>query len=112
MRVFLAGLTIAVMFAACGPRQVEVRAEPAATTDADLGVHMTNNLSQPVNVYVVTGGSDMFLKQVAANSTEHLAVRGVASGATVRLRATTADGTKNYSKDNVTLTSAYAWTVP
>jgi len=112
MRAIMAGLTLAAALVACGPRQVEVQSQPSATTEAELGVHMTNNLSQPVNVYVVTGGSDVFLKQVAANSTEHLPVRGVAAGANVRLRATTADGTRTYSKDNVTLTSAYAWTVP
>ena len=65
-----------------------------------------------VNVYVVSAGTDIFLKQVAARSTETLPVRGVADGSTVTLRATTVDGNYTYTKDNVVLSSTYVWQVP
>ena len=64
---------LVVAFAAlagCGPRQVEVKTapEPTATTGAP-SVQLTNNLSQAVNVYVtVTGGNELFLRQVGAKS--------------------------------------------
>src|ERR671923_1735775 len=60
---------------ACGPRQVEVRTAPTQTSE--VAIHFTNNLSKAVNVYVNTGGSDLFVRQVAANTTEHLPVRRV-----------------------------------
>lgn len=107
----LVAATLAVTAAACGPRQVEVTtgAQPAV---AELGLRVTNNLSQGVNVYIVSGGSDMFLRQVGANSTETLSVRGVASGSTVTLRATTVDGSRTYTKDNVVLSGTYVWQLP
>jgi predicted secreted protein len=73
---------------------------------------MTNNLTQAVNVYAESAGNDILLKQVAANSTELLQVSGVASGASVTLKARTVDGTRTYSKPNVTLTGTYNWQVP
>jgi hypothetical protein len=96
--------------AACGGRQVEVRtgAQPAAA----VTLRMTNNLSQAVNVYVTSGGSDLFLRQVPANSTEALPVQGVAAGSSVSLKARTVDGTRTYSKDNVVLEGSYSWQVP
>jgi hypothetical protein len=110
MRVLMLSLSM-VALAACGSgRQVEVRtgAEPAVET----AIHLTNDLSQAVNVYVVSGGNDIFLKQVAANSVEHLQVSGVPAGATVNLRAVTVDNTRTYTKNNVTLTSMYDWRLP
>ena len=83
MRILMLSLSM-VALAACGSgRQVEVRtgAEPATET----AIQLTNDLSQAVNVYVVSGGNDIFLKQVAANSVEHLPVAGVPAGATVNL---------------------------
>jgi hypothetical protein len=111
MKRYLSAVLVAAALAACGPRQVEVTtgAHPAV---AEVGVRMTNNLSQGVNVYVVSGGSDMFLRQVAANSTETLEVRGVASGSSVTLRATTVDGSRTYTKENVVLSGTYVWQVP
>jgi hypothetical protein len=110
MRALLAAFVIASA-AACGGRQVEVRtgAQPAA---AAVSVRMTNNLSQAVNVYVTSGGSDLFLRQVPANSTEELPVQGVAAGSSVSLKARTVDGTRTYSKDNVVLSSSNSWQVP
>lgn len=110
MTVLLAVATVGL--AACGPRKVEVGTAPVAAPSEALSIHMSNNLSQPVNVYVVNGATEIFVKQVAAGATEDLPVRGVSSVANVSLRATTADGTKSYTKDNVTLSSSYRWQVP
>jgi ABC-type Zn uptake system ZnuABC Zn-binding protein ZnuA len=112
MRVLAASLALVMTAAlgACGPRQVEVTTgvQPAA----DVSVRFTNNLSQAVNVYVTTGGTDVFLKQVAANSVEVLPVAGMSAGTTVSLKARTVDGTRTYTKDNIYLASNYDWRVP
>ena len=99
-----------VSAAACAGRQVEVTTGPEPA--AEVGIHLTNNLSQAVNVYVTTGGTDMLLKQVAANSTEHLPVRGIAAGTNVTLKAVTVDGTRTYTRKDVALTTMYEWRVP
>lgn len=109
------GLAIALMASSgCaamgGGRQIEVRTGPTAT--ADVAVHLTNNLTQAVNFYVVSGGSDIFVKQVGSNSTEHIPVLGVAAGSTVTLKAVTVDGTRTYTRDNVALNGMYEWKVP
>jgi hypothetical protein len=95
---------------ACAGRQVEVKTGP--TPAADVSLRFTNNLSQAVNVYVTTGGSDVFLKQVAANSVEVLPISGMAAGATVSLKARTVDGTRTYTRNNVALATNYEWQVP
>ena len=110
MRVLMVSLSMLAL-AACGSgRQVEVRTGPEPT--ADVVLRVTNNLSRAVNVYVVSGGNDIFVKQVAANSVEHVPVAGVAAGSTVNLRAVTVDGTRTYTKNNVTLSSMYDWRLP
>ena len=50
MRVLMLSLSMMAL-AACGGRQVEVRTGPEPATD--VSIHLTNNLSQAVNVYVV-----------------------------------------------------------
>ena len=109
MRVLMVSLSMFAL-AACGGRQVEVRTGPEPAPD--VAIHLTNNLSQAVNVYVVSGGNDIFLKQVGSNSVEHIPVSGVAAGSTVNLRAVTVDGTRTYTKNNVTLNSLYEWRLP
>ena len=108
MRASVAAVLLFV--AACGPRQVEVRTAPTQT--ADVAIHFTNNLSRAVNVYVNTGGSDLFVRQVAANTTEHLPVAGVRSGTVVTLKATPVDGSRGYERSGVTMTEMVNWTVP
>jgi len=108
MRATLAAVLLFV--AACGPRQVEVRTAP--TQSADVAIHFTNNLSQAVNVYVNSGGSDLFVRQVAANTTEHLPVPGIRSGTVVTLKATPVDGSNQYSRSGVTMTETVTWRVP
>jgi hypothetical protein len=110
MRMLLASLALAVSVSACGPRQVEVSTGPAPA--ADVSIRLTNNLTQAVNLYVTSGGSDVFLKQVAANAVEVVPVRGLAAGTTVTLKARTVDGTRTYTRDNVYLASNFEWRVP
>jgi len=112
MRAFAISLALvtAVSVSACAGRQVEVTTGPQPAPD--VSVRFTNNLSQAVNVYVTTGGSDMFLKQVSANSVEVLPVSGIAAGTTVTLKARTVDGTRTYTRDNVYLGANYEWRVP
>jgi hypothetical protein len=109
MRIVIVAL-LALMIGACASRQVQVGTGTQPSGGVSLSV--TNNSSQAVNVYVTTGGNDIFVGQVAPNSTQQLKVSGVASGSTVALKAATADGTRTYRRDNITLTDSYAWTVP
>lgn len=110
MKKLIAMMTLAVAATACGARQVEVRTGPQPVSEVTLRV--TNNLSQAANVYVVNGGSDLFLKQVAAHSAESMNVPGIAAGATVGLKATPVDGSRSYTRDNVTLSGLYEWQIP
>lgn len=110
MKKLIAMMTLAVAATACGARQVEVRTGPQPVSEVTLRV--TNNLSQAANVYVVNGGSDVFLKQVAAHSAESMNVPGIAAGATIGLKATPVDGSRSYTRDNVTLSGLYEWQIP
>ena len=85
MRTLTIMLGFATTLAACGPRQVEVRTAP--TQSAEVAIHFTNNLSSAVNVYVNTGSTDMFVRQVNARAVEHLPVPGVSVGTRATLKA-------------------------
>lgn len=96
---------------ACGARPVEVRTAPAAVSE--LSVQVTNNLSQAVNIYAtVTGSSELFLRQVPANTVEKVPVQGIASGTRVTFKAVTVDGSRTYQSRDVALTGLYLWSVP
>src|SRR5262245_24398674 len=110
MRALLAGVLLLAVTAGCGKRQVKVETAPKAV--AAVSLHFTNNDNSAVNVYVVNQGSDLFLKQVAANSTEDLPVAGIASGTQVRLKATRTDGSKTYTSDPMALSASTQWRVP
>ena len=109
--ILAAGLAVAT---ACGPRQVEVRTAPAAAdTLGTPSVQLTNNLSQAVNVYVnVSGGTELFLRQVPANTVEKVPVNGVASGSTVSFKAVTVDGSRTYQSRSSALSPSFLWSVP
>lgn len=109
MRALLMVLAL-VVTAACGQRQVEV-STGAPTSQSQVSLTITNNETQAISVYVVQGGNPMFVKEVAARSTETVSVPGVSSGSYVTLRATRADGSRTYNKD-VTLSGGYNWVVP
>lgn len=107
----LAAIAFAATVAGCGPRQVQVETGTPASNEVALRV--TNNLSQGVNVYISGGGTtDVFVKQIGANSSEWVPVRGFSVGSVVTLRARTVDGARTYSKDSVTLENMYEWRVP
>ena len=106
--VFL--LAAGLSLAACSPRQVDVRTAPTQATAVSLQVN--NTLSQAVNVYVTVSGSDTFLRQVGANSTATIPVQGIATGTTVSLKAVTVDGSKTYSRSNVTLSGTFVFALP
>lgn len=108
MRIAVAAVTL--LLAACGPRQVEVRTAPSQT--AEVAIHFTNSLSKPVNVYVNTGNSDLFVRQVNGNTTEHLPVPGVSAGTRVTLKAKPIDGSTAYERSGVTMTEMVTWRVP
>jgi len=111
MRALLAGvLLLAVATTGCGKRQVKVvtTPKPAAT----VTLRFTNNDTSPVNVYVVNQGTDLFLKQVAPNTTEDLPVAEIASGTQVKLKATRTDGSKTYTSDPMALSASTTWRVP
>lgn len=110
MRRCLVALVVAASAVGCGPRRVEVSTADAGPAAVQLAV--TNTLSQPVNVYVVNNGAEVFVRQVSANASETVPVRGVASGATVTLRAVPVDGRNTYTRQNVVLSGTYSWQVP
>jgi hypothetical protein len=110
MRRIVVAVLMAASGAACGPRRVEVGA--AAPSAAAVQLNVTNTLGQPVNIYVVESGSATFVRQVNANVTETVPVRGVAAGSTVTLRAVPVDGRNTYTRDNVVLSGSYDWRVP
>jgi len=108
MRILSMVLLVAAI-TACN-RKVEVNTAPSPASG--MAVHLTNNANQAVNAYVTSNGNDVFIGQVAANSEKTLPVSGIGSGATVTLKARTADGSRTYTKDNVSLTGSTDWTVP
>lgn len=110
MRTLLASLALVAFTSACGPRQVEVSTGPQPA--ADVSIRFTNNLTQAVNLYVTSGGTDVFLKQVSASSVEAVPVRGINAGTTVTLKARTVDGTRTYTRHDVYLAANYDWRVP
>lgn len=109
MRPLLLAALLTLASTACS-RKVEVQTAPS--TAASVQLKVTNTASQAVSVYVQGGGSELFIKQVAANSTELLTVPGIAAGSTVRLRAMLADGSRSYTRDGVVLNGTFEWRVP
>jgi len=103
-------LLVALLSSAACSRQVTLQATPAAATEVSLKV--TNSSTQSVTVYVLASGTEYTLRSVASNTTELSPVPGVAAGSTVRLRATLADGSRSYTRENVVLTGVFEWQVP
>ena len=104
-------LATAALLPACGPRQVQVTTGEASA--AESSVEFTNTLGQAVNLYArVASGSELFLRQVPANSTQSVPVRGVSAGTSVTLRAAPVDGSVSYSRENVVLGRGVVWRVP
>lgn len=111
MRTIAVMLGIATAVVACGPRQVEVRTAP--TQSAEVAIHFTNNLSSAVNVYVNTGSTDMFVRQVNARTAEHIPVPGVSVGTRATLKAVPVGAQSGgYQKTGVTMSEMVSWSVP
>ncbi|MGQ0537751.1 MAG: hypothetical protein ACT4R6_02295 [Gemmatimonadaceae bacterium] len=102
-------ITLTSAFLACGGRKIEVQ-NPAPA--ASISVKVTNGLTQSVNVYVMATGPEVFVGQVAANSTELLAVRNIAAGSSIRLRAVTQDGARTFTREAVELRDGVEWRLP
>ena len=110
IRVLCVALVLAAA-TACGGRAVEVRTAPTVTSD--MSVQVTNNLSQAVNIYATaTGSTELFLRQVPANTVEKVPVQGVSSGTKVTFKAVTVDGSRTYQSRDIALTGLYVWSVP
>ena len=110
VHLLVAALALAT---ACGPRQVEVGTAPRAAIQQM--VRVTNNLSQSVNVYAVTGAgseNDLYLQQVPANTVKDVPVPSVRAGASVTFKAVTVDGSRTYQSRSVALTGVFNWAVP
>ncbi|HEX8716114.1 MAG TPA: hypothetical protein VF722_03980 [Gemmatimonadaceae bacterium] len=110
MKTFVA-IALMVVVAGCS-RKVKVNTAPAPAAAADVSFEVSNNLTQPVNVYVTSGGTDILAGQVGPNSTQALSARGVPSGSMVTLKARTVDGTRTYTKDGVSFSTGLRWSVP
>ena len=89
---------------------MEVRT--AADLPPQSALVFENTLEQAVNVYVIAGGSEFFLRQVGPGNTLRLPVRGIPSGRLVTLRATTRDGARTFSRESVMLEGTINWRVP
>jgi hypothetical protein len=107
-RILPALAMVALVATACSR---SVTLESSAPVPAEVSLRVTNDLTQAVNVYVVSGTTDMLVKQVAAKTTETLPVRGIPAGSTVQLKATTVDGTKTYTRNGVVLRDTFDWRV-
>ena len=109
MRAMLAGVLLAVT--GCVRRAPGERRTPCPVR-VPLSRFASRTTTTAPSTSVVTQGTDMFLKQVAANSTEDLPVANVAEGTQVRLKATRTDGSKTYTSDPMALNAATTWKVP
>lgn len=99
-----------LLASACAPRQIEVRT--AADLPPESAILVENTLAQAVNVYVVHGGNELFLRQVGPGRTLRLPVRGIPVGRQVTLRATTRDGARTYDRAGIVLDGTYSWRLP
>ncbi len=109
MKGLLAVALAAVMLTGCGPRQVDVKTAPAQATG--ISVHVMNRTNEAANIYINSGGNDIFIGQALANSNADLPVNGVAAGTSVTLRANTNSGLR-YSKPNVMLSGTVHYEIP
>lgn len=113
MTIRVAALVGLLAAAACTGRQVEVQTGAEAAPVAAPTLRVNNTLAQAVNVYVVSGSSEIFVRQVAARATADAEVRGISPGATVTLRARQVDGRQVYERTDVVLQAGvFEWRVP
>lgn len=113
MRAIATGLLLsaALLVSGCAARQVEVSDGPAPAQQS-ASISISNSLGQAVNVYVVQGTSETFVRQVPANATQLVTIPGVASSGMVTLRARTVDGTRTFTSDEMLMSGSPQWRVP
>lgn len=109
MRTLVLAVLLTVASTACAPRVVAVSTGEQPASEVSLRV--TNNLSQAINVYIRSGASDIFVKQIAANTVEWVPVQGFRAGTTVTLMARPVSGTPTYTQ-SVVLSQSVEWRVP
>jgi hypothetical protein len=93
----------------CGGRSIVVQNPPPQSA---ISIKITNGLAQPVNVYVTGADAEVFLSQVAANTSQSVAVRNIMPGTMIKLRAVTRDGSRTYMREGIELRDGYEWRVP
>lgn len=109
MRTILLAAVLLVTGAACAPRTVAVSTGEQPSSEVSLRV--TNNLSQAINVYIRSGASDVFVKQVAANTVEWVPIQGFRAGTSVTLMARPVSGSPTYTR-SIVLEQTVDWRVP
>jgi hypothetical protein len=78
---------------------------------SEVSLRVTNNLAQAINLYIRSGASDVFVKQIAGNTVEWVPIQGFRAGTSVTLLARPVSGTPTYSHP-VVLTQSVEWRVP
>jgi len=109
VRTILLAAALLVSGAACAPRAVTVSTGDQPASEVSLRV--TNDLSQAINVYIRSGASDVFVKQVAANTVEWVPVQGFRAGTSVTLVARPVSGSPTYTR-SIVLSQTVEWRVP
>ena len=109
MRAFALAAALLISATACAPRAVTVSTGEQPASEVSLRV--TNNLSQAINVYIRSGASDIFVKQIPANTVEWVPVQGFRAGTSVTLMARPVSGTPTYTQ-SVVLDQSVEWRVP
>lgn len=106
MAIALAGLAA---LGGCAGRTLEV-STGEVVEGADATLVVTNPFARPMNLYVrPADGAEIFLRQLAASTTESIPVRGLGVGAVVRLRAASVDGGQAYTREGVVLSRGVTW---
>jgi hypothetical protein len=109
VRTFVLAAALLIAGGGCAPRVVAV--STGEQPESEVSLRVTNNLAQAINVYIRSGSSNIFVKQIAANTVEWVPVQGFRPGTTVTLEARPVSGTPTYSQ-SVTLGPSVEWRVP
>lgn len=78
---------------------------------AQISVQVNNTLAQAVSLHVTVDGTDAFISQVPASSSQTIPLH-YAAGTVATLKAVTADGARTYSRPNIALTGVYKFDIP
>ncbi len=95
--------TPAAASAIYGSQIVPVKGKDNALAKPVGYLRITNNLNEPVQVWVTNGTADAYLRSIAANTSETLTVPGTAAGSVVQLRAKSSRGREIKTVAGITL---------